>query len=109
MMRLMRAVGTTIIVPGAVPVTWRRSITWRHNINSAKRVVHEPVYDPVEKDAAGVSKMLISEEDIKTGLVDANGKKLAMNAGTKGLVGATASAIEKLAPILGTAATPPTS
>ena len=63
--------------------------------------IHEPVYDPVEKDAAGVSKMLISEEDIKTGLVDANGKKLAMNAGTKGLVGATASAIEKLAPILG--------
>lgn len=63
--------------------------------------IHEPVYDPVEKDAAGVNKMLISEEDIKTGLVDANGKKLSMNAGTRGLVGATANAIEKLAPFLG--------
>ena len=63
--------------------------------------IHEPVYDPVEKDAAGVNKMLISEEDIKTGLVDANGKRLSMNAGTKGLIGATAGAIEKLVPFLG--------
>jgi len=63
--------------------------------------IHEPVYDPVEKDAAGISKMLISEEDIKAGLVDANGKKLSMNAGTRGLVGATANAIEKLTPFLG--------
>ena len=63
--------------------------------------IHEPVYDPVEKDAAGVSKMLISEEDIKTGLVDANGKKISMQAGTRGLVGATANAIEKMVPFLG--------
>lgn len=61
--------------------------------------IHEPVYDPVEKDAAGQPKELISEEDIKTGLVDATGKKLSMKAGTKGLIGATAGAIEKLAPV----------
>lgn len=63
--------------------------------------IHEPVYDPVEKDAAGQPKELISEDDIKKGLVDANGKKLSMKGGTKGLIGATAGAIEKLAPILG--------
>ena len=63
--------------------------------------IHEPVYDPVEKDAAGQPIQLISEEDIKTGLVDARGKKIGMIGGTRGLVGATASAIEKLAPFIG--------
>ena len=63
--------------------------------------IHEPVYDPVEKDAAGKPLCLISQDDIDTGLVDANGKRLSMAGGSKGLFSKLADIGKSLAPGVG--------